>query len=101
MANVHVPVVGEPVNLVHYCGMVTPYTVASVNEKGTRCVIRRAGLLFNGPQYYDSYPDYIYDDVNGSQKILYLSKKYGWNVSKEKYSYPSFSGKYRYEPYTD
>ena len=96
----HIPVVGEKVTLVHYCGSETPYTVVSVNKTGTKCVIRECGLYFSGPRYFDTKADYIYDDLNGRLKNLFANKWGSWSVSKDKYSYVSW-GHWNHEPYTD
>lgn len=97
---IHVPVVGEKVTLVHYTGFERPYTVVSVSANGKKCVIREAGLIFGGPCYYDSKPDHIYDNVNGKTKNCYVNKWGYWHVSKDKYYYLSW-GRWDYEPYLD
>lgn len=102
MSKNHIPVVGEKLFIMSACGTETPYTVESVNEKGTRCVVREAGMYFSGPRYFDSTPDYIYDDPNGRKKSLFLAKSGYWKETKAgRYAGVAFFGRYAYQPYLD
>lgn len=99
----HIPVVGEPLYIVSCCGTETPYTVEAVNEKKTRCVVREAGMYFRVPRYFDSLPDYIFDDLNGAKKTLFWSEKSrSWKEAKAgRYAGLAIFGRYSYQPYLD
>ena len=102
----YIPKVGEELYLYsntgdYWCDIVkTPYTVIEVNK--TSVVIQEAKLIFNGPRYFDSYPDKIIPDENGEKLTLQWSKKHNkWYVDKYgigSYSYAKF-GKYEFTPY--
>lgn len=81
-----------------------PYTVIGVTP--TRVTIQEAECVFNGPRYYDSYPDTIRENPNGKVLELKLSKakKYKGLWIHSSYpgdTYPSFAvfGDWEYEPY--
>ena len=102
----YIPKVGEELYLYgctgdYWCDIVkTPYTVIEVNDKSV--VIQEARLIFDGPRYYDSYPDRIIPDNTGEKLTLKWSKKdQKWRVDKcgiGVYSYAKF-GKYEFTPY--
>ena len=103
----HVPVVGEhlylhtPCNPYYVASVRNPYTVDSV--KGNTCVVREAGLIFNGTRYYDTLPDGFYDDPYGRKVTLRWSeKKQRWQESPAR-SYPRVAefGEWDYFPYLD
>lgn len=103
----HVPVVGErlyvhtPCNSYWVAMCRYPYTVESVN--GNTCVVREAGMIFNGPRYYDTLPDGFYDDPNGRKlKLRWNEKKQRWQETPAG-SYPQVAvfGEWDYQPYLD
>lgn len=101
----HDPMVGEhlyiyiPCNDYWVSSARQPYTVESVKQN--TIIIRRAKAVFLGPQYYDSLPDYIVDDVDGDRLVFRWSeKKHRWQESPAG-SYPRVAvfGEWDYQPY--
>lgn len=78
-----------------------PYTVIGVD--GNNMTVQEAGLIFNGPRYYDTLPDDIVEDPNGRiVKLRWSDKKERWQESPAG-SYPKVAvfGKWDYQPYLD
>lgn len=103
----HIPQVGEhlytytPCNSYYVAAVRHPYTVEEV--KGNTMIIRAARPVFYGVVYYDTLPDTIVDDPNGSRKTFRWSeKKQRWQESPAG-SYPEVAvfGEWDYTPYLD
>lgn len=78
-----------------------PYTVESV--KGNTCIVREARLVFYGTRYFNTLPDEIVDDPDGSRITLrWNEKKQRWQESPAG-SYPRVAvfGAWAYFPYLD
>lgn len=110
MKQKHIPFVGEqmytytPCNSYYVRICRDPWTVESVNAKGTEIVVRAAKLIFEGPRYYDTLPVDIVDDPHGkTMKMRWSEKKHRWQESPCG-SYPRvavFGCGYDYMPYLD
>lgn len=98
------PEAGDKVTVHHYIsGTCSPHTVSRV--EGGKVVIRACGMRFDGPRYFDTLPDEIYDDPKGSESTLTWSpKRKNWILSSWKGDrYPGVAefGVWKYEPYLD
>ena len=109
MKQKHIPTVNEHLYLYTSCSnywvssVRKPFTVDSVNAKGTVCVVRAARPCFYGRVYYDTLPDAIVDNPNGDRITLRWSeKKQRWQESPAG-SYPRVAvfGEWDYAPYLD
>ena len=105
----HEPKVGDKLSLYTPCNnywiaMVRrPYTIVSVNAKGTECVARECKLVFYGACYYDTIADEIRENPDGELVKLRWNEKRGrWQESPAG-SYPrcaDWSG-WHHQPYLD
>ena len=77
-----------------------PYTVIAVTP--VKVKVQKCRLIFNGPRYYDSYPDEIEEDKDGEiLELVWAPKKKRWQIDKYKTGYPeiAFFGEWQFEPY--
>lgn len=78
-----------------------PWTVIDV--KGNTCTVQEAGMVFNGPRYYNTLPDGYYEDPNGrTMKLRYNAKKDRWEETpRQTCTKVAVFGEWRYQPYLD
>ena len=78
-----------------------PATVIEV--KGNVITVQDCELVFAGPRYYDTLPDYIMENPNGKTMKLRWSEKYQRWQQTPADSYPLFAvfGSWQYQPYLD
>ena len=92
-------------NVGYYVGICRdPYTIIDIKPNGN-LVIQECELIFNGPRYYNTLPDEIRENPNGSTKTLYLSrsKKFSGKYVDSSGDYPLVAdfGYWEYIPYMD
>lgn len=102
------PKVGDKLYLKQFTGnawvdMVKhPYTVIGVTNN--KVFIQSCRLIFNGPRYFDTLPDGIEKDPNGTiEQLTWHSKRGMWGTPGRESDYPSFAifGEWVYQPYLD
>lgn len=100
------PVVGEHLYIRQKTGNMwvdevkRPYTVSKIISEN-KIEIQKAECIFHGAVYYDTLPDEIVEDPNGStMEMRWNEKNQRWqNGSSKDYPYFCVFGKYEFQPY--
>lgn len=102
----HIPYVGEKLYLSQHTknyfvnAVKIPYTVSKILSPN-EIEVRECKLIFNGPQYYDSMPDEIEEDLAGKVvKLRWNERRSAWcEYPLGDYPYYAKFGAWEYYPY--